>query len=1043
MSVVADTFMNAFIARLVARLVGGGFFLQVAASGFLLAAEADAGRDHAVLEALVRLPAADLEAYPQHREAVSRYLQRVEGTPEYLRLVSRLKLRAELPKVAKLLHVIPFNTESTQAALMLLEMEAFDLVRAAVDDPEDAKAAAAIAALGYANSGPATTLLLEVLQDARRSRGVRSAAATALGRVLRGQKALLRLVQQKKLGEEVEFAVADALLGSADESVRREALNYVKPTAAGASQALPPIRQLVDLRGNPTQGKLVFETSGTCSKCHKVEGQGKEVGPDLSEIGSKLSREDMYVAILNPSAGVSHNYETYSLLTTDGTVITGMLVNQTDQSVTIRTAEAIETTIATADIESLKKQSISLMPADLQKNMPMQSLVDLVDYLASLKKKQAETVVAGSPPEKPYPKTTTAASREPQEALAGLDVAQGVELQLFSSEPLMLSPTNIDVDWLGRVWVCEAVNYRHFRNTDNPERTEGDRIVVLEDTDLDGRADKLTTFHQGTDIDSPHGICVLGKEVIVSAGANVYVFTDEDGDLKADKRRVLFTGIEGAQHDHGIHAFTLGPDGKLYFNFGNEGKRIYDADGKPIVDLAGQVVESTIQPYQQGMAFRCNLDGSQFETLGWNFRNNWELCLDSLGNIWQSDNDDDGNRGTRINFLMEFGNYGYRDELTGAAWKAERTGIEAEIPERHWHLNDPGVVPNLLQTGAGSPTGITVYEGELLPAVFRNQLIHCDPGPNIVRAYPVEPNKAGFRASIVPLVEGVRDQWFRPVDVSVAPDGSLVIADWYDPGVGGHRMGDTSRGRLFRAVPQGYRPTKPPQLDLETPAGILAALQSPNTATRYLAQQAIDRQGLAMVPALTQMLQAGSSTRMQARAAWQWCRLAGQAAKVVPLLLQHPSAELRIVGIRAARQHGLNVVEIVQALVHDPSPQVRRELAIALRHQPDQEMPKLWAELAWQHDGEDRWYLEALGIGADKRQDECFEAWLGRVGQLWDTPAGRDIVWRSRSPKAAEYLAKIILGTEDPRAQERYFRALDFHEPSSVQQALAWLLAEK
>ncbi|MFN9915074.1 MAG: dehydrogenase, partial [Pirellulaceae bacterium] len=107
--------------------------------------------------------------------------------------------------------------------------------------------------------------------------------------------------------------------------------------------------------------------------------------------------------------------------------------------------------------------------------------------------------------------------------MAGLDIAAGVELQLFSSEPLMLSPTNIDVDWLGRVWVCEAVNYRHFRNADNPERTAGDRIVVLEDSDLDGRADKLTTFHQGTDIDSPHGICVLGKDVIVSAGANVYI----------------------------------------------------------------------------------------------------------------------------------------------------------------------------------------------------------------------------------------------------------------------------------------------------------------------------------------------------------------------------------------------------------------------------------------------------------------------------------------------------------------------------------------
>ncbi|HBL47376.1 MAG TPA: hypothetical protein DDZ90_28730, partial [Planctomycetaceae bacterium] len=66
--------------------------------------------------------------------------------------------------------------------------------------------------------------------------------------------------------------------------------------------------------------------------------------------------------------------------------------------------------------------------------------------------------------------------------------------------------------------------------------------------------------------------------------------------------------------------------------------------------------------------------------------------------------DDDGNRGVRINYVMEFGNYGYLDQLTGARWNTPRTGMHQEIPLRHWHLRDPGVVPNLLQTGAGSPT---------------------------------------------------------------------------------------------------------------------------------------------------------------------------------------------------------------------------------------------------------------------------------------------------------------------------------------------------
>ena len=84
--------------------------------------------------------------------------------------------------------------------------------------------------------------------------------------------------------------------------------------------------------------------------------------------------------------------------------------------------------------------------------------------------------------------------------------------------------------------------------------------------------------------------------------------------------------------------------------------------------------------------------------------------------------------------VLHYLGHGAYDEKTGAGWKDPRTGMHPEIPQRHWHLNDPGVVPNLLQTGGGSPTGICVYEGRLLPERFWDQLIHCDAGPNVVRA---------------------------------------------------------------------------------------------------------------------------------------------------------------------------------------------------------------------------------------------------------------------------------------------------------------------
>ena len=261
-------------------------------------------------------------------------------------------------------------------------------------------------------------------------------------------------------------------------------------------------------------------------------------------------------------------------------------------------------------------------------------------------------------------------------AVAGLDVAPGLAATLFASEPMIANPTNIDVDDQGRVWVCDVVNYRG----NNGKRPAGDRILILEDTDGDGKADKSTVFYQGRDIDSAMGICVLGNKVIVSCSPNVFVFTD-DGDGKADKKEALFTKTGPPQHDHSAHTFRLRARRQAVLELrqrGQIGPRQATAS-RSSTSSAGTVVNDG-QPYRDGMVFRCDLDGSNFEVLAHNFRNNYELAVDSFGTLWQSDNDDDGNRGVRINYLMEYGNYGYRDEMTGAGWTVPRTNLETEIP---------------------------------------------------------------------------------------------------------------------------------------------------------------------------------------------------------------------------------------------------------------------------------------------------------------------------------------------------------------------------
>ena len=626
---------------------------------------------------------------------------------------------------------------------------------------------------------------------------------------------------------------------------------------------------------------------------------------------------------------------------------------------------------------------------------------------------------------------------DPDHAVENLDVHEKLNAILFASEPMILSPSAIDVDHRGRVWVCEVTNYRRHKN----KREEGDRILILEDTDGDNKADKVKTFYQGRDVDSAHGVSVFGNKVIVAVGDRIMVFTDSNGDDKPDSKENLFTGISGTQHDHGIHAVHFGPDGKFYFNFGNSGRQIKDKDGKPIVDQAGNEVNDKRKPYQQGMVFRCNEDGSDFETLGWNFRNNWEAAVDSFGSVWQSDNDDDGNRGVRINYVMEFGNYGYRGEFSGKGWRDKRTNVETEIPLRHWHLNDPGVIPNLLQTGAGSPTGIMVYEGTLLPKVFQGQVIHCDAGPSVVRAYPVTKSGAGYDAEVVDILNGAsRDKWFRPSDVVAAPDGSLIVADWYDPGVGGHNMRDLERGRLFLVAPDGHQ-YQSPKVDVSKIDGAIAALKSPNQATRYLAWHALRKLGKKAEPAL-QKLWADSNLRHRARALWILGKIAGRESHYVNLAVKDENSDIRIVGLRLARQSAeVETIAVVSKLVDDPSPQVRRECAIALRHEKTARAAKLWAELANRHDGKDRWYLEALGLSSDLNADACFDAWLAKVGGKWNTPVGRDIVWRVRAKSAPSYLVKILKDEKLPsESHPRYVRALDFHSGPEKDKALESLL---
>jgi putative membrane-bound dehydrogenase-like protein len=485
-----------------------------------------------------------------------------------------------------------------------------------------------------------------------------------------------------------------------------------------------------------------------------------------------------------------------------------------------------------------------------------------------------------------------------------------------------------------------------------------------------------------------------------------------------------------------VHAFVFGPDGLLYFNTGNEGNNGYIkyADGTPVTDSFGSEIGGKAKDYrgkpktrdnlgfQQGLSFRWDPAAKKFDVMGYNFRNDYEVCVDSFGTVWQSDNDDDGNESVRINFVMEGGNFGFKGPR-GTDWGRDRELIPGQTrQEAHWHQRWPGVVPNMLHTGGGSPTGICVYEGDLLPEQFRGALIHCDAGPNVVRAYLTSPaadapkglmnseeekkrtatpgtEGAGYKAQVIDLIKA-SDSWFRPSDVCVAPDGSVFVCDWYDPGVGGHATGDRNpqhlRGRIYRLAPKGFRPSEPKKLDLDSPAGQIAALNSPNMATRYLGYTKLAAGGEQAAAALQDAWKNQPNPRFRARALWLLAQ-SPKGADAVAAALKDRNADIRITALRAARRAGMDVPAIARQLISDPSIAVAREVCVALNYVPTDKALPLLAQLADRYDGKDRWYLEALGIGATGREDEFLDAWK-RDGKNKDQHVAELITWRMKKP---------------------------------------------
>ncbi len=614
------------------------------------------------------------------------------------------------------------------------------------------------------------------------------------------------------------------------------------------------------------------------------------------------------------------------------------------------------------------------------------------------------------------------AQETPQQAVHHFKAAEGLEVKLWAAEPMLENPTNFDIDERGRIWVLEGVNYRRQLKHLKDFRPNGDRILILEDTHGGGKADKVTVFDQNPALRSPLGIAVLGNKVIISQSPDVIVYTKDDQD-RIIKKEVLLTGWRGVDHDHGVHAVVFGPDGRYYLNNGDPGFDITDKSGNHLVSARSG-------PYYAGCALRVNPDGTHLTVLAHDFRNPYELALDSFGNIWQSDNDDDGNAWTRLNYVMEGGNYGYWGP-GGRRWQEDKG--------THFHDELPGVVPNIARLGAGAPCGIVVYEGKLLPQRYWGQLLHAEAGKRIVNTYYVENSGAGYTEKTEETVTSP-DGWFRPTDVAVAPDGSVFFADWYDPVVGGHEMKDIARGRIYRLAPPGFKPAIP-KVALETTEGLSSALRSPAQSVRYLAWTKLKDQGQAALAALLAMWRQDDPI-LKARALWLLGGLGAEGAGPVQEALRSSDANFRILAMRVLRLYGADLVAATKPLLKDPSPQVRREIAILLQNAKSADAVESLAQLAKQYDGQDRWYVEALGIGARGEENDLYAKLREAFPQGWDSRLGQ-LIWELRPSDALGYLvASINDGSLSLQQRSEALNALAAMGTGEAGRAVAQFLSE-
>ena len=574
----------------------------------------------------------------------------------------------------------------------------------------------------------------------------------------------------------------------------------------------------------------------------------------------------------------------------------------------------------------------------------------------------------------------------PAESQPHLVTPPGFAVQLFASEPDIAKPIWMAWDERGRLWIAETFDYP---NSMQPEGAGHDRIVICEDTQGTGQADKFTVFADKLSV--PTSFCFADGGIIVVHSGRTEFFQSTKGDDVADVRRVLFTGW-GTGDTH------AGPS-NLHYGFDNW---IWGTVGYSGFD--GTVGGKSIR-FGQGI-FRFQRDGSKLEFIRASNNNTWGLGLTEDNLIFGSTANGNASMYMPIpNRYYEAVNGWSAARLESIADSQHFFPITDKIRQVDWHGS--------YTAGAGS----AFYTARAFPREYWNRVqFVAEPTGHLLGQFYAEPRGADFIAHNDRSFLASDDEWTAPIAAEVGPDGALWVIDWYNyviqhnPTPNGFQTGrgnayetplrDQTHGRIYRVTYPGAKAAAAPRLAKAAPADWVAALRNDNLLWRLTAQRLLVQRGqLDVVPALVALTREPARDELglspgPLHALWTLEGLGAfgagpnaAAREAAVAALRHPAAAVRRAAVMVLPRDAAGATAVLAAnLLDDADAQVRLAALLTLAEAPVSEAvaQAVFALIRRPLNAADRWIADAATAAA-ARQDAGF---LRAVLAASPAPAG-------------------------------------------------------